>query len=167
MIAKARDRPAGLFGWLPSRRRADRSVDETTRRLVKSIGADEPPLDPDPIEELVRLVGESDPRPGGDARARQTSSRRSVHPAIGAVWLSRFLHGACLASSGPGPGDGEATTAPPIVADHERAAHFDGLRMREASIGRAVGISFSFEIANGRARPAGVTYSPRDRNEGH
>jgi hypothetical protein len=31
----------------------------------------------------------------------------------------------------------------------------------------AVGISFSFEIANGRARPAGVTYSPRDRNEGH
>jgi hypothetical protein len=31
----------------------------------------------------------------------------------------------------------------------------------------AVGISFSFEIANGRARPAGVTYSPRHRNEGH
>jgi len=31
----------------------------------------------------------------------------------------------------------------------------------------AIGISFSFEIANGRARPAGVTYSPRDRNEGH
>ena len=31
----------------------------------------------------------------------------------------------------------------------------------------AVGISFSFEIANGRARPAGVTYSPRDRNDGH
>ena len=31
----------------------------------------------------------------------------------------------------------------------------------------AIGISFSFEIANGRARPAGVTYSPRDRNKGH
>ena len=77
MIDKARDRPAGLFGWLRSRRRAERSVDETTRRLVKSIGADEPPLDPDPIEELVRIVGESDPRPGGDARSRQASSRRA------------------------------------------------------------------------------------------
>ena len=31
----------------------------------------------------------------------------------------------------------------------------------------AIGISFSFEIANGCARPAGVTYSPRDRNKGH
>ena len=31
----------------------------------------------------------------------------------------------------------------------------------------AVGISFSFKMANGRARPASVTYSPRDRNEGH
>ena len=31
----------------------------------------------------------------------------------------------------------------------------------------AVGIGFPFEIANGRARPAGVTYSPRDRKKGH
>jgi hypothetical protein len=45
--------------------------------MVKSIGADEPPLDPDPIEELVRIVGESDPRPWGDARFRQTPSRRA------------------------------------------------------------------------------------------
>jgi len=30
-----------------------------------------------------------------------------------------------------------------------------------------VGISFPFEIESGRARPAGVTYSPRDRKEGH
>ena len=50
-------RRGGLFGWLRSRRRAERSVDETTRRLVKSIGADEPSLGPDPIEELVRMVG--------------------------------------------------------------------------------------------------------------
>jgi hypothetical protein len=69
-------RRGGLFGWLRSRRRAERSVDETTRRLVKSSGADEPSLGPDPIEELV-IVGESDPRPGGDARSRQTSSRRA------------------------------------------------------------------------------------------
>jgi hypothetical protein len=70
-------RRGGLFGWLRSRRRAERSVDETTRRLVKSSGADEPSLGPDPIEELVRIVGESDPCPGGDARFRQTSSRRA------------------------------------------------------------------------------------------
>jgi hypothetical protein len=31
----------------------------------------------------------------------------------------------------------------------------------------AVGIGFPFEIADGRARPAGVNYSPRDRKEGH
>ena len=31
----------------------------------------------------------------------------------------------------------------------------------------AVGISFSLETAHGRGRPAGVTYLPRDRNEGH
>jgi DNA-binding XRE family transcriptional regulator len=31
----------------------------------------------------------------------------------------------------------------------------------------AVGIGFPFEIANGSARPAGVTYSPGDRKEGH
>ena len=39
----------------------------------------------------------------------------------------------------------------------------------EAAIHAALkpaGISFSFEIANGRAKPAGVTYSHRDRNEG-
>jgi hypothetical protein len=31
----------------------------------------------------------------------------------------------------------------------------------------AVGISFSFQISNGGARPAGVTYSPHDRDKGH
>jgi hypothetical protein len=30
-----------------------------------------------------------------------------------------------------------------------------------------VGIGFPFEIANGRARAAGVTYSPRGRDETH
>jgi hypothetical protein len=66
-----------LFGWLRSRRRAERSVDEMTRRLVKSIDADEPPPDPDPTEELVSIVGESDQRPWGDAHRRQTSARRA------------------------------------------------------------------------------------------
>lgn len=66
-----------MFGWFRRRREARRSVDETTRRLVKSIDAVEPPPDPDPIEELVRVVGESDPHPWGVARPRQTPARRS------------------------------------------------------------------------------------------
>jgi transcriptional regulator with XRE-family HTH domain len=45
-----------------------------------------------------------------------------------------------------------------VSPDHEEA-------IRSAL--EAVGIGFPFEIANGRARPAGVTYSPRDRKEGH
>jgi transcriptional regulator with XRE-family HTH domain len=31
----------------------------------------------------------------------------------------------------------------------------------------AVGIGFAFELSDGRAMSAGVTYSPRDRNETH
>jgi DNA-binding XRE family transcriptional regulator len=31
----------------------------------------------------------------------------------------------------------------------------------------AVGIGFPFELSNGRAASAGVTYSPRDRSETH
>ena len=30
-----------------------------------------------------------------------------------------------------------------------------------------VGIGFPFEIANGRIRGAGITYSPRDKDETH
>jgi hypothetical protein len=67
----------GLFGWFRSRGEGRRSVDETTRHLVKSIDAVEPPPDPDPIEELVRIVGEADPRIWADARLRQTSARRA------------------------------------------------------------------------------------------
>jgi hypothetical protein len=44
---------------------------------------------------------------------------------------------ALFGERGLGPGDGEATTARPVMADHERAAFFDGLRMRKAPIGRA------------------------------
>jgi hypothetical protein len=65
-----------LFGWLRSRREAKRSVDEATRRLVKLIDADEPPPEPDPVEELVRLVGESNPRPWVDGHRSQTFARR-------------------------------------------------------------------------------------------
>jgi hypothetical protein len=45
-----------------------------------------------------------------------------------------------------------------FLADYEDA-------MRKAF--EAVGIGFPFEIANGRMRPAGITYSPRDKGETH
>ena len=41
-------------------------------------------------------------------------------------------------------------------------AHYE-LAMRDAF--EAVGIGFPFEIANGRVKPAGVTYSPREKGE--
>jgi len=43
-------------------------------------------------------------------------------------------------------------------------AHYE-LAMRAAL--EAVGIGFPFEIENGRAAPAGVTYSPRGKGETH
>ena len=42
-------------------------------------------------------------------------------------------------------------------------AHEEAIR----SALEAAGIGFPFEIANGRPRPAGVNYSPRDRKYGH
>jgi hypothetical protein len=42
-------------------------------------------------------------------------------------------------------------------------SHVDAIR---AAL-EAVGIGFPFELSNGRAASAGVTYSPRDRRETH
>ena len=63
---------------------------------------------------------------------------------------------------------GSAGVTPWVVSAFEEGrevspAHQDLIR---AAL-EAVGIGFPFEIANGRARSAGVTYSPRDRKEGH
>jgi hypothetical protein len=63
---------------------------------------------------------------------------------------------------------GAADVAPEVISDFEEGrevspGHEEAIRTAL----EAVGIGFPFEIANGRARPAGVTYSPRDRKEGH
>jgi transcriptional regulator with XRE-family HTH domain len=61
-----------------------------------------------------------------------------------------------------------AGLAPSVVAEFEaerEVSPADEGKIRAAL--EAVGISFSFEIANGQARPAGVTYSSPDRNEVH
>jgi len=63
---------------------------------------------------------------------------------------------------------GAAGVTPWVVAAFEEereVSSADEAAIRAAL--EAVGISFSFEIADGRVRPAGVTYSPRDRNDGH
>jgi hypothetical protein len=52
-----------LFGWFLGRREAKRAVDETARRLLKSISVDEPPSDLGPIEELVHIVRGLGPAP--------------------------------------------------------------------------------------------------------
>ena len=65
----------------------------------------------------------------------------------------------------PGELAGAAGVTPWVVEEEREVSPADEAAIRAAL--EAVGISFSFEIANGRARPAGVTYSPRDRNEGH
>jgi hypothetical protein len=65
-----------LFGLFLSRREARRSVDETTRQLVKWIDV-EPPPDSGPIEELACTVGEAGPRSWADARPGQKFARRA------------------------------------------------------------------------------------------
>jgi transcriptional regulator with XRE-family HTH domain len=63
---------------------------------------------------------------------------------------------------------GAAGVTPSVVAALEEGRQVSSTDEDTIRIAlEAVGIGFAFEIANGRARPAGVTYSPRDRNEGH
>jgi hypothetical protein len=56
-----------MLRWLRRRREARRRVVEDANRLRKPAGQSEQPSGPDPIEELVRIVGESDP---GERRVR-------------------------------------------------------------------------------------------------
>jgi hypothetical protein len=69
-----------MFKWLRRQRSATKPVTADAYRIVaKSGNQTEPPSDPDPIEELVRIVGEShadDPRRGNDAGAYRTNARR-------------------------------------------------------------------------------------------
>ncbi len=56
-----------MIEWLRRRREASRRVVEDANRLRKRADQSEQPSDPDPIEELVRTVGESD---AGERRVR-------------------------------------------------------------------------------------------------
>lgn len=70
-----------VLKWLRRRREARRRVVEGTTRLAKRSDEGEPRSDPDPIEELVRIVGESDQGERRDRvrpRAVLRSARRNV-----------------------------------------------------------------------------------------
>ena len=56
-----------VLKWLRRRREARRRAVEDTARLAKRSDEGELRSDPDPIEELVRIVGESD---AGERRVR-------------------------------------------------------------------------------------------------
>ncbi len=59
-----------MFKWLRNRREATRSVAEDANRiLAKSRDQSEPPSDPDPIAEFVRIVGEAHAVDPADSRS--------------------------------------------------------------------------------------------------
>jgi hypothetical protein len=64
-----------MLKWLRRRREARRRVVEDTARLAKRSDEGEPRSDPDPIEELVRIVGASD---AGERRVRVMRPRAIV-----------------------------------------------------------------------------------------
>ncbi len=68
-----------MFKWLRGLREVTKPIAEDANRIVaKSSERREPPCDVDPIEELVRIVGEAhdDPRSRNDAGASGTGARR-------------------------------------------------------------------------------------------
>jgi hypothetical protein len=70
-----------MLKWLRRRREARWRVAEDTARLAKRSDEGELRSDPDPIEELVRIVGESDPGERRDRvrpRAIVRSARRNL-----------------------------------------------------------------------------------------
>jgi hypothetical protein len=70
-----------VLKWLRRRREARRRVVEDAAQLAKRSDEGEPRSDPDPIEELVRIVGESDAGERRDRvrpRAVVRSARRNV-----------------------------------------------------------------------------------------
>src|SRR5271165_3970191 len=68
-----------MFKWLRGLREETKPIAADANRIIaKSSEQGEPPCDVDPIEELVRIVGEADddPRSRNDAGAPRTGARR-------------------------------------------------------------------------------------------
>ena len=121
--------------------------------------------------EPIRIAGASDvddPRCRADTRGRKATVSRAPEPSRARVspdqcrqardilkWTPRELAGGRRRHA---LGYAAFEQGREVSPTHEKA-------IRSAL--EAVGVGFPFEIGNGRARPAGVTYSPRDRKEGH
>ena len=60
-----------------------------------------------------------------------------------------------------------ANVSPSVVADFESEALNADLALldRVRAALEEVGVGFSFELSAGKARPAGITFSPPDRSE--
>ena len=119
----------------------------------------------------IRIAGAShvdDPRCRGDTRRRKATVRRAPEPSRARVSPDQCRQARDILKWTPRELAEAAAVTPWVIAAFEEGrevspAHEEAIR----SALEAVGIGFPFEIANGRARPAGVTYSPRDRKEGH
>ena len=119
----------------------------------------------------IRIAGASnvdDPRCRGDTRRRKATVRSAPEPSRARVSPDQCRQARDILKWTPRELAEAAAVTPWVVAAFEEGrevspAHEEAIR----SALEAVGIGFPFEIANGRARPAGVTYSPRDRKEGH
>ncbi len=71
-----------MFKWLRRRREARRLAAEDANRLTRPSEWGEPLCDPDPIEELARIVGDSDVSdPRAHGKDAQRNSRRRAKPA--------------------------------------------------------------------------------------
>jgi hypothetical protein len=107
-----------------------------------------------PVGVILAATGNRAPRAPEPSRARVSPNQcRQARDIL--KWTPSGLAGA-------------ADVAPEVISAFEEGrevspGHEEAIRTAL----EAVGIGFPFEIANGRARPAGVTYSPRDRKEGH
>jgi hypothetical protein len=70
-----------MFKWMRTRHKATPSIAENADRLAKSSDQGETPSDPDPIEELVRIVGEThvvDAHPRRHARVWRRPARTAA-----------------------------------------------------------------------------------------
>jgi hypothetical protein len=78
-----------MFKWLRRQRSATKPVTADAYRIVaKSGNQTEPPSDPDPIEKLVRIVGEShadDPRRGNDGLSNQRTPLALASSRVGSA----------------------------------------------------------------------------------
>jgi DNA-binding XRE family transcriptional regulator len=138
--------------------------------VTSASNPNEPLSGPDPIEELVRAIGQSPQDDLGvdsltDGPGARRSHRRRRKSEVSPDQCRRARD---ILDWTRGDLAKAANVTLHVVANFENGRGVSPAS--EAAIRaalEAVGIGFPFEIANGRAQQAGVIYSPPDRKEGH